>query len=188
MKKLFLIDRDGTINVEKGYVHRPEDLEFIAGSLEALRRIHDAQGLIYIITNQAGIAKGLYDETTFRSFNRYFLERLGDTGVSVRDVLYCPHHPEGVVPAYRKTCDCRKPGNRLLKAALEREGLPASRAVMVGDRNTDMEAARSLEIESYLVLTGYGAREKENTPADRIVRDLKEAVELILNKTRSDNL
>lgn len=180
MKKIFFIDRDGTINIEKGYVHKKEDLEFIPGALESLQKLSQANRKIYIITNQAGIAKGLYSEKVFQEFNSYFLKILASSGIIIEDVLYCPHHPDGIIEAYKINCECRKPGTKLLQEALVFEKLSPSQAVMIGDRNTDITAGKKVGIESYLVLTGYGLHEKETTTADYIVKDLKEAVNKVL--------
>ncbi|QQR80447.1 MAG: HAD family hydrolase [Deltaproteobacteria bacterium] len=180
MKKIFFIDRDGTINVEKGYVHKSEDLEFIPGSLEALQRINQNNAKIYIVTNQAGIAKGLYSEKVFQEFNQFFINILKENNIEIQDVLYCPHHPDAILQEYKLICECRKPGNLLLKKVLEKEGVLPEEAVMIGDRNTDIEAAKSIGVESYLVLTGYGMREKGSTQADFVVSDLQKAVDFVL--------
>jgi len=180
MKRIAFIDRDGTLNVEKNYVFRIQDFEWIPGSLEALQKLTQAGVLIYIITNQAGIAKGLYQETDLQILNQYLFDFLEKAQVKVEDILYCPHHPQGSIKAYTKVCDCRKPGNALIRKALEKEGVEAKQAMLVGDRNTDILAGQSLQIPSYLVLTGYGLHEKTNTTANFIVKDLKEAVEHFL--------
>src|SRR5690242_12942905 len=122
------IDRDGTINVDRGYVYRAEDFEFIGAALDALKRLSDGGIKIYIVTNQAGIAHGFYSERDFHALTDYMLGRFAAHGIKVEEVLYCPHHPEGVVASYRKSCACRKPGTALIDAVLQKETFTADEA------------------------------------------------------------
>lgn len=175
------VDRDGTINVEKGHVHRVEDFEFIPGALEALRRLTDAGIGIFIVSNQAGIAKGMYTEGDFASLTRHMLGKMEDYGVRISDVLYCPHHPQAVDPAYGVDCDCRKPKAGLLRRVMSRERLSGGELVMIGDKNSDVEAGRAAGVRTYLVETGYGRLEKQATSADYVVADLLDAVNHLLS-------
>lgn len=178
------IDRDGTINVDKGHVHRVEDLEYIPGALDALRLASDHGVLIFVVTNQAGIAKGMYGETEFLALTESMLEQMGSYGIRVKDVLYCPHHPQATVQKYRRACECRKPAPGLLRGAMEREKLLATDSVMIGDKNSDIEAGRALGLRTYLVETGYGVAHKATTRADFVVSDLWEAmVHLLSSRT-----
>lgn len=174
------IDRDGTINVEKGYVHRIQDFEFIPGALDALRIVSEKKIGIYIVTNQAGIAKGIYTETDFNALTKHMLDQMTGHGISIADVLYCPHHPEGTVPAYRKSCTCRKPDIGLLKAVIEKERFALDCLALIGDKNSDIEAGRKLGIRTYLVETGYGIDHRHTTRADYVVKNLQEAVRHLL--------
>lgn len=175
------VDRDGTINVEKGHVYQIGDLQFIPGALDALRRLTDAGIKIFIVSNQAGIAKGLYTESDFGVVTRYMLEKMAEHGVSISDVLYCPHHPDAVNLGYRMDCDCRKPKAGLLLRVMRREGLSAEASVMIGDKNSDVEAGRAAGVRrTYLVETGYGSGEKHVTSADYVVKDLQDAVNHLL--------
>lgn len=175
------VDRDGTINVEKGHVYRIEDFQFIPGALEALRRLTDAGIKIFIISNQAGIAKGIYTESDFAALTRHMLEKMTACGISISDVLYCPHHPQATDPAYRLDCDCRKPKAGLLRRVMSREGLSADVLALVGDKNSDIEAGRAAGVRTYLVETGYGLGERELTSADYVVPDLRSAVNHLLS-------
>jgi D-glycero-D-manno-heptose 1,7-bisphosphate phosphatase len=179
MKAIF-IDRDGTINVEKGHVHRIEDWEFIPGAIEALRLLSDHGIRIYIITNQSGIARGLYTEAQFHELTRYVAEDLEAKGVRIEKVLYCPHHPEGKVPEYSFECGCRKPNTLLIEEVLANERLAKSDVALIGDKNTDIEAGTRLGLITYLVLTGYGRTEAATTKATHVVPDLLHAVRHLL--------
>lgn len=175
------VDRDGTINVEKNHVHRIEDFELIPGALEALRRLTDAGIKIFIVSNQAGIAKGLYTESDFEVLTRHMVEEMADHGIRIADVLYCPHHPDAMDPIYRVDCDCRKPKAGLLRRIMIREHLSAEVLAMIGDKNSDIEAGRAVGARTYLVETGYGSREKQGTSADYVVADLQAAVTHLLS-------
>jgi D-glycero-D-manno-heptose 1,7-bisphosphate phosphatase len=176
------IDRDGTINFDKGHVFRAKDFEYIPRALAALKLLTDREVEIYIVTNQAGIAKGLYTERDFAALTRTMLGQMADHGIVVADVLFCPHHPDAVDPAYRIPCKCRKPEPGLLRQVIDtRRFLPEDLA-MIGDKNSDIEAGRAVGATTYLVETGYGSNEKEATKADHVVSDLHAAVTHLLRK------
>lgn len=176
------VDRDGTLNVEKGHVFRAADLEYIPGALAALKRVCDAGIKIYIVTNQAGIAKGLYSEADFHSLTRTMLEQMALGGIRIEEVLYCPHHPQATVSAYRLDCACRKPQPGLLRKVMDAQGFRPDTLALIGDKNSDVEAGRTLGIRTYLVETGYGIREKRTTRADHVVPDIEAAVTHLLSE------
>jgi D-glycero-D-manno-heptose 1,7-bisphosphate phosphatase len=180
MKAIF-IDRDGTINVEKGYVHKIEDWEFIPGAVEALRHLSDRGIRIYIITNQSGIARGLYTESQFHDLTRHVTQQLQRKAIRIEKVLYCPHHPDGNDPRYAFECDCRKPNTLLIEEVLREEGLAISDVALIGDKNTDIEAGARLGLTTYLVLTGFGRAESATTKATYVMPDLLHAVRHFLN-------
>jgi D,D-heptose 1,7-bisphosphate phosphatase len=173
------IDRDGTINVEKGYVSRIEDFEYLDGAKEALK-IFSARGVkIFIITNQAGIAKGYYTEEDFSKLTELMLHDLHEEGIAIERVLYCPHHPEGTVPRYTKHCKCRKPGSELIENVMKEESLDKEDVAVIGDKNSDIESGERVGCKTYLVLTGYGVEHQWNTKATYVVNNLLEAAEHI---------
>jgi D-glycero-D-manno-heptose 1,7-bisphosphate phosphatase len=184
--KAAFIDRDGTINEEKEYVNRIEDFELIPGSLEALKLLTEHQVKIYIITNQAGIAKGYFTLGQFHHLTEHMNNRFKDEGVKIEKVLYCPHHPDGVIPEYSKACLCRKPNTKLMEDIMGENNFNANEVVLVGDKNSDIEAGRRLGMKTYLVETGYGAEEKRATKATFVKKDLEEAVLHILNLRAKD--
>jgi D-glycero-D-manno-heptose 1,7-bisphosphate phosphatase len=179
--KAVFIDRDGTINQEKQYINRIEDFELIPGSLEALKLLTQHGIKIYIITNQAGIAKGFFTIEQFQHLTEYMIKLFKNEGIKIEKVLYCPHHPDGIVPEYAKDCLCRKPNAKLLKDVIEENNYQMDEIVLIGDKNTDIEAGKRLGIKTFLVETGYGAEEKRTTNATFSKRDLKNAVVHILN-------
>jgi D-glycero-D-manno-heptose 1,7-bisphosphate phosphatase len=176
------IDRDGTINIDKGHVFRAKDFEYIPGALTALKLLTDREVKIYIVTNQAGIAKGLYTEMDFADLTRTMLGQMAEYGIVIADVLYCPHHPDALDFAYRQTCTCRKPEPGLLRQVMDKQGFMPGNLAMIGDKNSDVEAGRAVGVTTYLVETGYGTREKEVTRADHVVSDLQAAVTHLLKE------
>lgn len=174
------LDRDGTINVNKDYMYKIEDFEYIPGSLEAVKRLTDHGIRVFVVTNQSGVARGLFTEDQLRTLSAWMVADMARAGARIAEVLYCPHHPEGVVPAYRRVCDCRKPGTGMLTRVIEREGLRPSELALVGDSNSDIEAGRALGLKTFLVRTGYGASEAAATRADAVVDDLAAAADRIL--------
>jgi D-glycero-D-manno-heptose 1,7-bisphosphate phosphatase len=180
------LDRDGTLNVEKNYLYRIEDWEWIPGAKDAVLLLNNAGFVVVVVTNQAGIARGLYAERDVQRLHAHMQAELNEVGAHVDAVYHCPHHPDH---GLRVECNCRKPApGMLLKAAVELQ-LDLGRSYMVGDRETDIEAARRSGVTPLLVLTGYGERTRERlSPPGPIFQSVldaaKEAVRL-LNDDRS---
>ncbi|MBC8548513.1 MAG: HAD family hydrolase [Candidatus Brocadiales bacterium] len=181
--KAVFLDRDGTINYERNYVHKIEDFELIPGTLEALRLLTEYNIKIYIITNQAGIARGYFTEEQFHDLTQYMLSRFDEIECKIEKVLYCPHHPDGTIPEYTRKCQCRKPGTKLIEEVMIKEKLNAGEIALVGDRDSDIEAGLRLGITTYLVLTGYGREHKDDTKADYIKPDMLSAIKHLLRES-----
>jgi D-glycero-D-manno-heptose 1,7-bisphosphate phosphatase len=143
------LDRDGVLNVDKGYVHRPEDLEWIDGAPEAVGLLNQAGYRVIVITNQSGIARGFYDEEGLRQFHAHMQARLAEYGAHIDAFYYCPHHPEGRVPQFAIACDCRKPKAGLLEQADRDTPVDKGRSFLVGDKDHDLQAARAFGIEGF---------------------------------------
>ena len=150
------LDRDGTINVEKNYLHRIDDFEFIPGAPEAIRRLQSAGYLIIVVTNQSGIARGYFSEEDVNCLHEHIQQELMTSGTGIDAFYVCPHHPTAVVDKLRLDCDCRKgsPG-MLLRAAIE-HNIDLKRSFMIGDKLADIEAGQRAGCQAILVLTGYG--------------------------------
>jgi D-glycero-D-manno-heptose 1,7-bisphosphate phosphatase len=174
--KAVFIDRDGTINEERQYVCKIEDFKLIPGSLEALKLLTENGIKIYVITNQGGIAKGFFTIDQFHHLTEHMINHFEREGIKIEKVLYCPHHPDGIVPEYAIECSCRKPSAKLLEDVIEENNYQMDEIALVGDKNTDIEAGKRLGIRTFLVETGYGVEEKRTTNATFIKRDLKDAV------------
>ncbi|MFM0568792.1 D-glycero-beta-D-manno-heptose 1,7-bisphosphate 7-phosphatase [Paraburkholderia caledonica] len=151
-KRALFLDRDGVINVDIGYLHCKEDCVFLPGIFELVRRARRAGLEVFVVTNQAGIARGYYSEETFAEFTSWMLEQFLVEGAPITQVYFCPHHPDAGIGGYKIACECRKPEpGMLLKAAAE-HGIDLAASVMVGDSLTDMQAAKTAGVGTrYLV-------------------------------------
>jgi D-glycero-D-manno-heptose 1,7-bisphosphate phosphatase len=140
------LDRDGVLNVDRGYVHRPEELELIGGAPEAVRLLNEAGYRAVVITNQSGIARGLYDETALHRFHAHMRERLAAEGARIDAFYYCPHHPRGSVPQFSIMCECRKPKTGMLEQAARDCPVDRDRSFLIGDKEDDTAAAAAYGI------------------------------------------
>jgi D-glycero-D-manno-heptose 1,7-bisphosphate phosphatase len=155
------IDRDGTLTEEVGYVNHPSRLRLLPQSGAAVRRLNQAGIAVVVVTNQAGIARGYFSPEVLAAVNATLVSQLKDEGAHLDGVYVCPHHPtEGEAP-YRLVCDCRKPKPGLLLRAASDLGLDLGRSTLVGDKGSDLVAARAVGVRAVLVLTGYGLGEWE---------------------------
>jgi len=140
------LDRDGVLNIDHGYVHRLADMDIVAGAGEAVRLLNEAGYLVIVVTNQSGVARGLYGEKDVERFNGELAKRLGVHGARIDAFYHCPHHPEGSVARYRIDCDCRKPKPGMLTQAARDFAIDRSRSFLIGDRPGDSEAAAAFGI------------------------------------------
>ncbi|HEX4183021.1 MAG TPA: HAD family hydrolase [Caulobacteraceae bacterium] len=150
-----LFDRDGVLNVDHGYTHRPEDLAFTPGAVEAVRRLNRAGRRVIVVTNQAGVARGLYDEAAVNAFHAAMDQALERQGARIDAYYYCPFHPEATVEAYRHTDHPdRKPNPGMLLRALADFGITPEHAFLIGDRRSDLQAAEAAGVRGYLFTGG----------------------------------
>ena len=141
-----LLDRDGTLNIDRGWVHRPEDFVWIEGAREAIKWANNLGILVLVITNQSGIGRGYYTEEEFRAFTAWIDSELAKVGGHIDATYHCPHHPTEGKGVYRQECRCRKPAPGLIARALADWQVDPARAVMIGDREADIEAAAAAGI------------------------------------------
>jgi D-glycero-D-manno-heptose 1,7-bisphosphate phosphatase len=150
------LDRDGTLVEEVAYLHDPERVALLP-DVAALAGLAAAGYALVVVTNQAGVARGLYDEACVDRVHRRLRQLLGAEGVALDAVLYCPHHPEATVAAYAGACRCRKPGPGMLEAAAQRLDLDLPASYLVGNHPTDMGAAVAAGATPLFVTSGQAA-------------------------------
>ena len=184
MKRAVFLDRDGTLIEEVGYLDRLEQIAFFPFSVDAVRLLNRAGFAVIVVTNQSGVARGLFDEAFVERAHREMAAALTRGGATVDDFYYCPHHPDAAVAAYRQACRCRKPQPGLLTQAAARHQIDLSRSFVVGDRLHDVESGAAVGAAGVLVRSGYGtAHEAAARQRGVAVTDnLMEAVAWILRQ------
>ena len=183
-QRAIFIDRDGTMNVSKGFISKAEDLELIPGTLEAVKAINKSGALAIVITNQPVIARGECSFEELHNIHNKLKTLLGEKGAFVDDIFYCPHHTdkgfEGEVPELKFDCECRKPKTGMVMKAVEKYNIDLSQSYMVGDSTMDLEMARNAGVKSVLVNTGFAGNDgKYSRKCDIEAKDLLDAVEKI---------
>lgn len=172
MNKALFLDRDGVINKEKNYLFKIEEFEFIDGVFDVCRYFQDKGFLIIVVTNQAGIARGKYTEKNYLDLTEWMLLQFKKENINISKVYYCPHHPE-----FTRECECRKPKPGMLFKAKKEFNIDFANSILVGDKNSDIEAGINAGIKkNILVKTGH---EIENNPFNvEIINSLKELISI----------
>jgi len=181
------LDRDGTIIEDLGYLGDPERIHFIPGAIDAMRALRAAGYRLVLVTNQAGVARGLITEENVRRVNDRLRQLLAEAGVVLDAIYYCPHHAEVGPPEYRLACDCRKPGPGMVERARKDLGVNPARSVIIGDHGSDAGVARHFPgMLAIMVLTGHGSGQYEKVEKgelpmpDHVAADLGSAVAWLL--------
>ena len=183
MKRAFFLDRDGVINVDVDYLYKPEDVVLCPGVGKAIRKINEAGYLAVVVSNQSGIARGMYTLREVKAVERKIRELLEPENARLDAFYYCPHYKDGSVPEFAVECACRKPKPGLLLNAIRDLGIDPSASFLIGDQLSDLRAGEEAGCKAVvLVTTGQGSRNLEKARAEnRIVKPgLPEAVEYLL--------
>jgi D-glycero-D-manno-heptose 1,7-bisphosphate phosphatase len=163
-RRAVFLDRDGTVNVEREYLHRSEEFAFIPGAPEAIRLLKEAGFLVIVVTNQSGIARGFFDEAAVHRLHRYMDEQLARHGAAVDAYYLCPHHPRHGSGDYRRVCGCRKPLPGMIIEAAGDFSIDLAASYVIGDKLADVAAGLAAGCRPLLVRTGYGAEESASLP------------------------
>lgn len=189
MDKIVFLDRDGTINQEVEYLHKPSDLVILPGVPAALRRLKEQGFQLVVVTNQAGVARGYYSEADVVRLHEYMNKLLSREGAEIDHFYYCPHHPVHGIGAYKQSCHCRKPDTGMFEMAESCYQVDKSHSYMIGDKLLDTEAGQRYGVSSVLVGTGYGkelysglTEEEKQKAFDAYADDLNAAAEWILKR------
>lgn len=170
-KALFL-DRDGVINVDKNYVHKIEDFEFTEGIFEVLKHFQALGYLLIIITNQAGIGRGYYTESQFFTLTNWMINEFKKRGITISKVYYSPYHPQFGIGIYKKDSFCRKPKPGMILIAQKEFNIDLSQSILVGDKETDIEAGINAGIPVNILVNKQQSLETNATIVISEINDL----------------
>lgn len=175
LKPAIFLDRDGVLSEEKSYVCTLEDFTIFSYIKECIKKIKEKGYLTIVITNQSGVARGLFSEEVLQEMNSYLIKE-----TDVDAVYYCPHHPQGKIEKYRKECNCRKPRTGMIEKACKYFPIDIEKSYMVGDRASDILLGQNAGLTTVLLESGYGTKrlEQEVTP-DYILKDLREIISIL---------
>lgn len=174
-KPAIFLDRDGVLTKEKSYICRIEEMEIFPYAAECVRQIKDKGYYAIVVTNQSGVARGLFTEKKLQEMHLILQQKTG-----VDSIYYCPHHPEGEVAQYRMKCGCRKPAIGMLEQACREYDIDMKKSYMIGDRAGDIIAGKRAGLKTILLESGYGSEHLENhVEPDYILKDLRMVISVI---------
>jgi D-glycero-D-manno-heptose 1,7-bisphosphate phosphatase len=183
------IDRDGVINEDRGYVHRIKDFIFLPGAISGMKIFQDLDYKIVIVTNQAGIARGMYTENDFKVLTAHMNQELAANHVMVSGVYYCPHHPNGVIEKWTSVCNCRKPRPGMFIKAAEDLGLQLGTSILLGDKLSDIDAGINAGVPLNILIRSNDLTEAEPcSKATVVCRDLQTAAHWVKNNGRHNGV
>ena len=176
MNKAVFVDRDGTINIDKGYTYKTMDLQFFSGAIEGLQLLSQSPFKLIIISNQSGIGRGYYREEDYQTFMKEMLNRLKEENVRIDAAYHCPHTPN-------EHCECRKPKLGNVKKAQHQFNLDLKKSYIIGDKTEDIQTGINAGMKTIAVQTGNACKDgKFNVTSDFTVKNLYEAATLILKE------
>lgn len=150
MRPAVFFDRDGVLNEDEGYAFDPQKTRWVAGALQAVKAVNDAGYFAFVVTNQSGIARGFYEERHVRRLHEWMSSELVRVGAHIDAFEFCPHHPDGQIARYRVVCGCRKPQPGMINALLARYPVKISDSFLIGDKQSDLDAAKAAGLTAYL--------------------------------------
>ncbi len=183
-QKAVFLDRDGVINRGKSFVTTPAELQVYSFAGKAIKQLNDASFLVFVITNQSGVARGLYTEAQLQEIHNKMCDTLAKDNAIINHIFYCPHHPGGNnfpehTKAYQGPCNCRKPNTGMIQQALKLHDIDLKKSYLMGDHKTDIMCGKTMGLTTIGVRTGHGV-EGEVVP-DVMVGDLRAGVAFILS-------
>ena len=190
MNKAVFLDKDGTISKDVGYLDDPAKLEVFPYSAKAIKMLNDAGFKVIVVSNQAGIARGLLTEDTLQAIDKKIHKIILNSGGVIDAIYYCPHHPEHGIHPFKKQCENRKPNPGMLLRGKKEFDLDMSKSYLIGDKLSDIEAGYNAGVKTILVKTGYGVEHAKNDKLKKlkpvwIAENLLDAVEWIIKKDSS---
>ena len=180
MAKAAFLDRDGTIIEDTGYVVGKERVKFLPGSSQAIKSLNENGFKVIVVSNQAGVARGYFDEDMVKATNRYIQSVLAEQGALIDMFYYCPHHKDGVIEEYRRECHFRKPNPGMIEQGGRDFDIDLPQSFVIGDHYIDVAAGQRAGCRTVLIGDDNPGDEEIIARPDRITHDLKEAVDWIL--------
>lgn len=180
-KPAIFLDRDGTVNVEKSYLYRIADWEWTNGAPQAIKTLRDAGYSIIVVSNQSGIAQGMYGAEDVNKLHTYVNAELAKIGTTIDAFYFCPHHEKF---GSDRDCACRKPKPGMLLQAAAEHGIDLTRSWMVGDKLIDVQAGQAAGVRTLLVRTGYGRTFEAEVPPQMVVDDLVAACHKVMQENK----
>ena len=188
MRRAVFLDRDGTINEERGYMRCISQFMLLPGAAKAISLLNENDYLAVITSNQSGVARGYFPIELVSEVHEVMKQQLNRYHAFIDRIYFCPHHSEGIVPEYTMECECRKPSTGLIKKAQSELDIDMEKSYVIGDRWLDIALAQNANMPGILVLTGYGSEDleyikdhKDIQPA-HVAKDLLDAVKWILKQ------
>lgn len=172
-----ILDRDGTIVIDHNYLSDAAGLEFLPGAAEGLRSMYEQGYRLIVITNQSGVGRGLFSLDSLHQMNLRLEEMIRLSGARLERIYFCPHRPED-------HCECRKPNTQLLMTAASELGFEPSRAIVIGDKRSDVEFGKRVGAMTMLVATGSSSGEPDTIAPDYVVPDLRQAAAVLRSRDR----
>jgi len=174
-QKAIFLDRDGVLNRDTGYVYRVDDLEILPGVGEGLAKLHDAGFLFFVVTNQSGVARGMFSLSDAMKFNEALAKKLRDEfQMNIEAFFVCPHHPDGTVAKYAVKCQCRKPENHFVLSALKDYQIDATKSFFIGDRDSDIECGVRSGLKTILIENPEMKNQVGKSKPDFVIKDFSE--------------
>lgn len=184
MRTAVFLDRDGVLNVDLGYTYKASDLKLVPGAIAGLKKLHQAGFVFVVITNQSGIARGLFTLQDVQDFHQELCRQISALAPEIQflDFMICPHHPKGVISAFAIECGCRKPGIKLLTDAAAKHYLDLKKSWLVGDKASDVDCAHNAGMRGIQVTRG-GKQYDHHPNAFAKVPTLDEAADVIISQS-----
>jgi len=182
-RSALFLDRDGVINVDRGYIRRSDQFEFVPGIFELARFwTNELRRLIVVVTNQSGIGRGYFDEWAYEDLTRWMCDRFEAEHTAIARVYHCPYHPLYGVGEYRRDHPWRKPNPGMILRAVSDLGLDPAQSTILGDKMSDIEAGAAAGIGLRILVASHDAKESEGAPPHEVVANLSEALVLLRSR------